>query len=118
MRYEKILQQLEQSQEASRFLDASIALAAGYSRKDAGDGRSAWLNPEGLPVRKVPLYTKFVQEGRRLADTLLPGEAAAVVWDPDGSGKASVEVGVYHIGATPAIALCIAVLSTHEKRFD
>lgn len=111
---------LQELSAPDRKLDISIALATGYRRKvESSDGerKVTWFHGHGV-VTRIPKFTECVGAAYELATQLFPNRTGGCSWDETGRGNAVVEGVPICSGASPAIALCIAILSAidlHER---
>jgi hypothetical protein len=104
------------SQAPSRYRDAEIAQALGWTRDfetvsdESGKTKqkSFWRDPKGEPA-KIPLYTSNLTSASELAEIVAPGAVIGFSWEPD-MASARIGDGPYIQAATPAVALCIAAL--------
>lgn len=108
---------LHHSTGPDRQLDIHIGLHVGYKRKvsmklEEGKKRRVvtWFYPADTEIRRIPYFTRSIDDAADLVQTVLPGAAAGFTWDPP-YYSARVDGGPIFNGASPAIALCIAALS-------
>lgn len=115
-----LINELQQATGPSRRLDLGIAVAVGYRRTEtdriATEGetvpRNLWLVPNGKAVDRVPNFTESIHQANLLAEEF--SKTVAISWEP-GTATAKVGDGPYCQAATPALALCIAIL---KRRFQ
>ncbi|ASP79673.1 hypothetical protein [Sinorhizobium meliloti] len=103
-----------------RKLDVSIALATGYRRKvdeSSGERKVTWYHEtdQKTVVPKIPKFTQFIGAAYDLMNMACPGRDGGVVWTSEG-GKATLDGAGTCVGANPAIALCIAVLTIIDRK--
>lgn len=123
MNIDDLLQALKTSDGPDRALDEEIAQVAGWKKheepfKDPATGeqkkRTLWLVPKKNNAGRLPQYTADIQEAWRLSQALMPGNVGGFGWE-DGMAHARINDGPYVRAATPAIAICIAILSLHRS---
>ena len=112
-----LIKQLEAATEGSRNLDAAIAEVAVWHPGRAEELQEAGHAFYDTAKSMCACYTTSIDAALtlvpedfswRLQQTLgKPGGMAALVGPDD-------QVGDYHIGATPALALCIAILKARD----
>lgn len=82
-------------------------------------GRVRWvMSPTNKPG-VVPSYSTSIDAAAEFAQALVSPDACGVTFDEQGRGKATIEYGgeTYSaVGATPALALCIAALKAKHSR--
>jgi hypothetical protein len=110
----KIAREIEQAQKASRFLDSKIAQAVGWSSRYREQGPNEkpellWFKPGSSKPSKFPNYTSSINDAYVLLLELAPQAAVACSWE-DGSARAQIDGEPSRVGATPAIAVCVAAL--------
>src|SRR5678816_2245189 len=123
-----LIADLESASEGRRELDSSIGLTLGWLRKVehkqvAGSSEATrnvvWIAPiSNKPSSSLPHFSTSLDAAFFLVSTVIPGGRGAVSWEPGGSSFAAVNSGEYCSGATPAVALCIAVLKSTLARED
>lgn len=118
-----LIQELENLKEASRELDAKIALLVGWQRKveytqENGEAlRNVIWFLRGERASRLPRFTLTIDSALELVDLIAPRSTGGVSWvnGTDGpSGTAVINDGPYCHAATPAIALCIAALKIRD----
>lgn len=124
MEIRKVLDNLEAAEQPSRNLDGQIALALGYTKKvelkpdpDSGElvSINRWFPPGGAKRHiNVPNYTTSIDAAFSLAQSKVP-DLGGCAWN-DGKGVAQIGDGPKCHAATPALALCVAVIRfLHEQ---
>jgi hypothetical protein len=93
-----------------REIDAEIAAAVGY-RKSASPQK--WVEPKDDREVNLPAFTGSVDIAYQLARTLRPDLSGACSWEP-GKGYAKLGNNAACEASGPAIAICIAALSSAE----
>jgi hypothetical protein len=120
---ESIIDALSRATGPDRRLDIEIALLVGYRRKieHVSDGpdlepvrRVLWIPPTKNDPEMIPHFTKSLDNAYDLAQTIAPGSVGGCSWE-NGSATARIDDGPYCAAATPALALCIAVLHTVKR---
>lgn len=104
-----------------RGIDKDIAMVAGYRRKiDESTGAKVvtWVHRSepNVELSKLPRFTENLDDAHRLATGMFPGRDGGVVYFPDGTGRATLDGIPACDGASPAIAICIAVLTAIEMK--
>jgi hypothetical protein len=107
------IEQLTTLHEPSRDVDALIALIMGWKPKDPSrsvqDGNVVWLRPDGSGERRIPAYTKYLDEAYELVEHICPTVKGGVSWE---RGAASAKLGdaaPVH-STTPQVALSLAAM--------
>lgn len=111
----KVLGELEKAEAPSKFLDSQIAQAIGWTRsygEPDGNGKQEvhWTPPGKTKPAKFPNFTSSLNDAYLLALGAFPDVAVGVKWD-DAGGICHFENDAPCKGATPALAVCIAVLN-------
>jgi hypothetical protein len=112
-----LILQLLHAKEPSEELDISIGIVMGYKQYVSSEKENSkeqerkvvWLAPSGDKSR-LPAFTAKIDDAYLLAQRLAPSCIGGVSWDLQG-GTAKIGDSRYFTANTPAIALCIAVLS-------
>lgn len=119
-----LIDRLSKLDRPDREVDAQIYIqfnipAERAGRIDYANGMVGWYPKDGPYVSAVtvPAYTASVDAAIALAERVLPNWQVNISRFHDGHAEASV--GARHVrepsfGATPAIALCIAILRAKE----
>jgi hypothetical protein len=94
-----------------REIDAEIAVAVGYRKSTSNPLK--WLEPTGSAEVNLPAFTGSIDIAYQLARTLRPDLAGACSWEP-GKGYAKLGDNTAYEASGPAIAICIAALSSIE----
>lgn len=113
MPYTQLLDRLKAARAPERTLDLAIAMLLGYRREvveDKGDKTVNWYAPTGGTAERIPLFTSSVDDARELANALFPGHVAGCSWE-SGMASAKIDDGPYIEAPSPALALCIAVIT-------
>jgi hypothetical protein len=114
----KLMQALQVADGPNRKTDDALALYAGYRMEIERNGDHAvkvWYAPgTSTPVRR-PTFTATVDHAVQFANLVDAYHVGALVKDESG-WRAQVEDGQQCRGATPAIALCLAVLDKLSRR--
>lgn len=105
---------LASARSATADLNIELGRLIGYTtttHDQNSGGTVLWLDPGGSPTR-LPLFTHSIDAARMLAERLLPRHVAAVSWGFEEQASARINDGPICFGATEAIALCGAALTT------
>lgn len=125
MKQNELIKRLVSLKEPSRGLDREIGFLLGYTRSLQVEihptskkeiSKAIWHSP-GKKEEGLPQYTRFMNDAYRFAQEALPGQVGGFSWDSKG-GSARMGKGPYITAATPAIALCIAVLGNMPEKPD
>ncbi|OAP39523.1 hypothetical protein ATC00_09770 [Sinorhizobium americanum] len=126
MKLDELLKELENATGPSRALDAAIGKIVGYKRKveyrrssQTGEPvrKVFWVVPSGEDYVRMPAFTGLLDAAIDLATTIVVGCRGGVSY-VDGTATARINNGPYFFGATPALAICIAALSTRLDSDD
>ncbi|HEV7434619.1 MAG TPA: hypothetical protein VGO22_07090 [Pseudorhizobium sp.] len=122
MKVEQIIDELKAAPAAVRQLDFAIAKSLGWRRVgtiEEADGNqeetrsTVWFDRHGNRQSKVPRFTESIQAAFDFVHLVFPNSTGGVSWE---SGMAHAKVGESLVqAATPAIALCLAVLSEFQR---
>ncbi|MBP2233695.1 hypothetical protein J2Z31_000185 [Sinorhizobium kostiense] len=119
----ELLPELEKATGPSRILDAAIGRLVGYKRKveyrksnrTGGTVRRVfWIVPSGDDFVRMPHFTDSLDAAVELASIIVADRLRGVSW-VNGTATACIDDGAYYHGATPALAICIAVLSARAE---
>jgi len=123
MKQKELIKRLTSLKEPSRGLDGEIGLLLGYTRSlkveihptsKKETSKAIWHSPAKKEA-KLPYYTKLMNDAYKFAQAALPGQVGGFSWDSKG-GSARMGKGPYITAATPAIALCIAVIGNMPEK--
>lgn len=121
MDMQELIDHLKNAPGPSRELDHDIALALGYRRRvedESDHSRVLWVVPTGDEVKRLPAFTFSLERAIELSRMFIPSNVGAVLWNPRAS-QACFEGGRIYQAATPAMAICLALLNTlNAKRTD
>lgn len=121
-----LIERLEKAKGADRELDFAIASACGFDVRLEGSNRtdqSKIFNAYDCNNKRISSkFTSSIDAAVALVERALPGwtwtldsaSSTATLWKDDEASEATHQVP----GATPAIALCIALLRAKEARAE
>lgn len=123
MELQEVVSQLKRLDAPSRRVDGEIAQLLGWTKKTAsfshqqsGEEKQSivWFPPGTSTEGSIPKFTSSIQDAVNLGQMICPHDVGGFSWEP---GFATARFGDRPIykAATPAIAICIAALSS---RFD
>ncbi|MDQ0322313.1 hypothetical protein QO002_004519 [Pararhizobium capsulatum DSM 1112] len=118
MSISELIVELQHADGPDRKLDVEIATMLGYERRavtvKTGAGKDQtkklWFHPKRNGTVQIPKYTENIDVARKLAATIVPRCSAGFTWGTS-FATAKINQGRTVMGATPALALCIAALS-------
>lgn len=124
MAIEDLINDLRTETQPNRQLDSAIALVAGYKRRLAvmpeegatqAERDVIWSSPAGEVVKRLPYFTTSIDEAKSLADAVGLGGIGGVEWTPGLRASAMLRSSKRVYAATPAMALCLAVVCELAK---
>lgn len=120
MDVQQVIDQLKAARGPSRHIDGLIAQLAGWEKvyeptNDKDRPNILWLEPGTKAHTRFPDYTSSLDAAYNLAQQISPSNVGAVSWG-DGLYSARMNDGPICKGATEAIALCIAALTSISSK--
>ena len=114
-----LISRLEKSRKGSRKLSDEVLLSLGWHKKDLNKGRALWCSPDGSsgwgydlrpdPTRSIDDAIKLRADNWEVSFVVeADGRASASIWDR--LGDITPNRATIYDGATPALALCIALV--------
>lgn len=111
-----LIEQLTDATGPDTLLDQSIALVVGFKRTvdKGGNSRKIYWEPpySGEKSRIPPAFTDSIDVALSLSRIVGSFQRGGVSWND--KGKCTLNDGPVHHAATPALAICIAILSTMD----
>ncbi len=111
-----LIQSLQSAKEGSRFLDAQIAKALGWTLHVVPDARKPkgkryiWSSGTTEEPVIVPPFTTDLDAAVELVEKLADDKVYALTVGPDGSTAQAGMNAKTAVASTPALALCIAAV--------
>lgn len=123
MTVDDLIAELRSASGPHRRFDTAIARLLGYRKislhEDGKATEMVWIAPDGSK-KEPPYFTLHIDAAKEFADNLLPDAITGVAWGGGGSPSAGIgaPANAKVIAASPALALCIAVLETVNQRMN
>jgi len=116
-----LIENLQNLTGPDRGIDKDVAMVAGYRRKiDESTGTKVvtWAHKSepNVELSSLPRFTENLGDAYNLATRVFPNRDGGFVYFPDGTGRATLDGIPPCDGASPAIAICIAVLTAIEMK--
>ncbi|MBD9641950.1 hypothetical protein IB277_37440 [Ensifer sp. ENS07] len=126
MAIEALINELKAASEGSDRLDAMMAILTGWRRRmeyirenevEGPNRKVIWISPDGRDYDNLPSFTTSLDDAFSSARNVAGNEYLGFVWR-DNRGYAVIGDCPHSDAATPALALCVAVVRAKQRAPD
>ncbi len=119
MKTSTLIELIEKAEIGDRRLDKKFAAAIGWQshygyqdNPNTGQRETivVWIDPKTGFESRIPQYTTSLEDSKEAAEAVFSQEAVAVSWGKGNATAAFSDAKVRATAATPALALCSAIL--------
>lgn len=119
MKTSTLIELIEKAETGDRRLDKKFAAAIGWQshygyQDNPSTGKRetivVWVDPKTGFESRIPQYTSSLEDSKEAAQAMFSNEAIAVSWGNGSATAALSDARISATAATPALALCSALL--------